>query len=259
MNAVGCILPVLWKSFVSDIPAYIALGITHIIVGIYIIMIIIFVLLSVIRCLVCHQVVWFANLNENIVALVVNITALALTIIQRIVVHLMFFAEGKYIELPCFLSDELTYCHKKARTPVFISILFTFSLLLELYVGMIIKKLSCIRFIPVTIGHLYMIACIHVITNYQSSPMIQVIQGLFIIISLQFMYVLRQKEFAIELMKKLCKAPTNTVIPVNENIELNDFGIYIGPQPTSGHITVSRETGPRRKDDAELGGGVYVG
>ena len=253
MTAVSCILPVLWKSFISNIPAFLAISLTHIIVGLYIVMIIIFVMLSVIRCLVCHEVVWFANLNENVVDVVVNGIALVITIIHRIVAHLMFFAKGKFIELPCLLSDELLHCNVniKARTPVFIYILFTSSLLLELYIGMIIKKLSCTRFIPVTIGHMYMIAGIHVITNYQSTPMIQVIQASFTVTSVQFMYVLRQKEFTIELLKKCFKVPTNTVVPVNENIELNDFGIYIGSQARRDPITESGESD-------ELGD-VYVG
>jgi hypothetical protein len=95
-------------------------------------------------------------------------------------------------------------------------------LLLELYIGMIIKKLSCTRFIPVTIGHMYMIAGIHVITNYQSTPMIQVIQASFTVISVQFMYVLRQKEYTIELLKGCCNVQTNTFCRVKvQNINYN--------------------------------------
>ena len=240
--------------FVSNVPAYIVTGILHIIVGLCLNMILIFVMLSVIRCLLCHEVFWFVNLNENIVALVVNITSALITITQRIVVHLFFFSEGLFARFSHLYSDpNLCDTDSKTRRPFFMYILVTFSLLLELYIGMIIKKLSCIRFIPVTIGHLYMIAIMHILINYQY-PMIPGMQPLTLIISLQLMYVLRQRDYTIELLKKYWNVANNTVVPVNDSIELNEFGIFVGPQVISDPNN-NIESYPR---DDEFGG-VYVG
>ena len=193
-------------------------------------MMLIYVMLSVIRCLVCHEVVWFANLNENIVALVVNITSVALSITHRIVIHTF---QGEVVRFS-FLSGESYLCDKdnNEKTPFFVYIVFTASLLLELYIAIKIKKLSCIRFVSVTIGHMYMIACIYILTNNQGTQIIYM-QALSIAKSLQLMYVLRQKEYTIELLKKCCSVTNNTVDLINENIELKDFGIFVGPQVIS--------------------------
>ena len=229
----------MWWFFISDIPAYIVLIIIHIIAGLSVSMVVIFVMLSIIRCLICHEVVWYASLNENIVALIVNITSITLAITIRIVVHVLFFGTGRLNKLP-FLSGEACLCdiNKTKRAPVLVYILFTASLLLEFYIGMLIKRLSCIRLIPVTLGHLYMIACMYILTNYQDCSN-TLMQALLIAVSLQFMYVLRQKEYTIELVKKSCNVLNDTVVPVNENSELNDFGIFVGPQGTSEPIIES--------------------
>ena len=219
-------------------------------------MMLIYVMLSVIRCLVCHEVVWFANLNENVVALVVNITSVALSITHRILIHIF---QGEVVRFS-FLSGESYLCDKdnNEKTPFFVYIVFTASLLLELYIAIKIKKLSCIRFVSVTIGHMYMIACIFILTNNQGTQIIYM-QALSIAISLQLMYVLKQKEHTIELLKKCCSVTNNTVDLFNENIELNDFGIFVGPQVRTEPIFIieSGIRNPNMNDDAH--GGVYMG
>ena len=221
-------------------------------------MVIIYVTLSVIRCLVCHEVVWFISLNEKVVAIVVNITSAAIAISIRVVIHLMFYGTEKFIKFP-FLSGETHLCDKneiKGRAPVFLYSLFTASLLLELYIGIKIKRLSCSRFIPVTLGHLYMIACMYVLTNYQDCSN-TFLKSLSISISLQFMYVLKQKEYTIELVKKCCNLPNNIVGLVSENIELNDFGIFVGPQVISEPELEIDERDSSKEENTF--GGVYVG
>ena len=211
-----------------------------------------------------YEVVWFVNLNENIVALVVNITALVITIALRIVIHIQIFSKRQFIGYTLFLSDELTLCNtmplRGSALQIFAFGVVALSLFLELYVGIRIKKLSCFRFIPVTIGHLFLIACLIVIfsndtqnTNYQSIYMF------YIVISLQFLYVMNQKDYMIELIKKYKNMLlTNTAVtPVNEDLELNDFGIFVGPQVTSDPTKESDEQ-DQSKDTQEFGG-VYVG
>ena len=214
--------------------------------GIGYVIILIFVMLSVIRCLLFHKVVWFANLNENIVALAVNITSVTIAITQRLVVH---FIIRKVIRFS-FLSGEPSLCdiNENNKIPVFGIILFSASLLFELYIGIKIQKLSCIRFVSVTIGHLYMMGCMYILFNYHDSP-IHYVQAIIIMISVQLLYVLRQKDYTIDLLKKCCNVPNITVVPVNESIELNNFGIFVGPQVISQPIIENDVRNPSRNDD----------
>ena len=224
---------------------------------------ILFVTISVIRCLVLHEVVWFTNLNENIVASVINITALVITIALRIVIHVQIFSKRQFIGYTLFLSDELTLCNTTAlrgsALKIFAFSVVALSLFLELYIGIRFKKLSCFRFIPVTIGHLFFIACLIVIfsdnsqnTNYQSIYMF------YVVISLQFLFVIKQKDYIIELIKEYRNMLTNTTVtPVNEDLELNDFGIFVGPQVMS---DPTFERGPQVMSYTEIQfGGVYMG
>ena len=196
-------------------------------------------------------------------ALIVNITALVITIALRIVIHVQIFSKRQFIGFTLFLSDELTLCNttslRGSALQIFAFSVVALSLFLELYIGIRIKKLSCFRFIPVTIGHLFLIACLIVIfsndtqnTNYQSIYMF------YVVISLQFLFVINQKDYLIELIKKYKNMLTNTAVtPVNEDLELNDFGIFVGPQVTSDPTEESDEK-DHSKDTQEFGG-VYVG
>ena len=216
----------------------------------------IYLMLSVIRCLVCHEVVWFADLDENIVALFVNITSVVLSIIHRFVVH---FFKGIIVRFS-FLSGDSYLCDtdSSTRAPVGLYIILTTSLLFELYIGIKIKKMSCTRFISVTFGHLYMTAGAYILLNFKDSSTAYM-HALSVIISFQLLYVLKQKEYTIELLKKYCKVPNNTVDLFNENIELNDFGIFVGPQVRTEPIFIIESSirNPNMYDDAH--GGVYMG
>jgi hypothetical protein len=218
-------------------------------------------MISVIRCLVLHEIVWFANLNENIVAIVVNLTALVLSILTRIFIQIKLHAEGKILGYTLFLTNELTMCNTATvsfQALMFLPItLVAFSMFIELYIGIKIKKLSCFRFIPVTIGHLFMIAfLIFMFDLTKQNPNLQSIQNPLIIISLQLLFVVRQKDYVIKFLKKCCNVLNNTVVPVNQDLEINDFGIFVGPQVIS-HPTLDSDERPSR-DTPEFGG-VYMG
>ena len=45
---------------------------------------------------------------------------------------------------------------------------------------------------------------------------------------MQLLYVDKQKDYVIELLKKCSNVLNNTVVPVNQDLELNDFGIFVG-------------------------------
>ena len=218
-------------------------------------------MISVIRCLVLHEVVWFATLNEKIIAIVVNIITLVLTILTRIFIQVKLFSKRTFLGYTLFLSDELTMCNTATVSfqalTVLPIIMVAFSLLIELYIGIKIKKLSCFRFIPVTIGHLFMIAFLLFIfdmTNQNEN--FESIKHSLIMISLQFLYLVRQKDYVIELVIKCRNVLNNTVVPGNQDLEINDFGIFVGPQVVSDPSLDSYEIPSR--DTLEFGG-VYMG
>ena len=218
-------------------------------------------MISVIRCLVLHEVVWFATLNEKIIAIVVNIITLVLTILTRIFIQVKLFSKGTFLGYTLFLTNELTMCNTATVSfqalTVLPIIMVALSLLIELYIGVIIKKLSCFRFIPVTIGHLFMIAFLLFIfdmTNQNEN--FESIKYSLIMISLQFLYVVRQKDYVIELVTKCRNVLNNTVVPGNQDLEINDFGIFVGPQVISDPSLDSYEIPSR--DTLEFGG-VYMG
>jgi hypothetical protein len=218
-------------------------------------------MISVIRCLVLHEVVWFATLNEKIIAIVVNIITLVLTILTRIFIQVKLFSKRTFLGYTLFLSDELTMCNTATVSfqalTVLPIIMVAFSLLIELYIGIKIKKLSCFRFIPVTIGHLFMIAFLLFIfdmTNQNEN--FESIKYSLIMISLQFLYLVRQKDYVIELVIKCRNVLNNTVVPGNQDLEINDFGIFVGPQVISDPSLDSDEIPSRDTLDF---GGVYMG
>ena len=185
-------------------------------------------MISVIRCLVLHEVVWFATLNEKIIAIVVNIITLVLTILTRIFIQVKLFSKRTFLGYTLFLN-----------------------------IGIKIKKLSCFRFIPVTIGHLFMIAFLLFIfdmTNQNEN--FESIKYSLIMISLQFLYVVRQKDYVIELVIKCRNVLNNTVVPGNQDLEINDFGIFVGPQVISDPTQISDKIPSRNTHEF---GGVYMG
>ena len=191
-------------------------------------------MLTLIRCVVCQQIYWFASLDIKIVTIIVNISALVITTVLVIITHINVLAKGQFPGITLYLSDDLTVSNTATitRPPYAIFTLISASMMTELYIGIKIKKLPCTRFIPVTMGHIFMIACIQLIINFhKSSPNKDSVLPSFIVISLQLLYTYKVKNYVIEVTRKwFNNLTTNSVTPLNDNHDLNDIGIFIGCQ-----------------------------
>ena len=151
----------------------------------------------------------------------------------------------------------------------------TTSLLLEIYISIRLKKLPWLSLKSVTMGHLLMALAVFVIVNnQQNNVQFKSIQVALILLGFQLLYTLKYRYFFIECVRKMC-CVSNSVVPRQLDLELNDIGIFVGPQrsvemnkmdneeernvikPKSDLTTVSIAKPDNSKDDKY--GGVYMG
>ena len=201
-----------------------------------------------------HEFNWFMNLHKNVVALIVHLISLIICGYVMVRKYLRRDEEQKDFGYAVYLSSDLTLANQyqtsvtqlPAHVTAALFIPVGISLALELYIGVRLKKLPWLSLKSVTLGHLVMGACMWILfTLGQGSNLFISIRISLLHLIIQFLYTVKYKTFMIEYTKGICDL-THTVSSNNEDSELNDFGIFVGPKDIA--------------EDLELNGfGIYVG
>ena len=223
-------LPVIWKLMLSDIPLPVVNVLTHLSGGCYVNVILIYIGLTLIRFFIYKKFEWFAILNETYVALAINLIALIIEVIIRLYVQFYVYAYNKYTGYTLFLTSEidLRNTEKFPNTPILPFIIIAISLVVELYISFKVK--SCFTSLSVAIGHLYMIVCMFLIfTANRIDPLFESVQISFTTLSCQMLYILKYETYFLGIVRNTCMIDNNQVNSVIDD-NLNDFGIYVGPQ-----------------------------
>ncbi len=125
-----------------------------------------------------------------------------------------------------YLSSE----NRKIRNPADNSltplIFVTTSLVVEIYIGLKVKKLPWTSLKSVTIGHIMFGITLVIVYKRVDYVIIHSIQPSLIFLIFQILYTIRLKEHFRAKIKKIC---SQSVEPIeSENHDLNSIGIYVG-------------------------------
>ena len=173
-----------------------------------------------------------------------------------------------------YLSSE----NRKIRNPADNSltplIFVTTSLVVEIYIGIKVKKLPWTSLKSVTIGHIMFGITLVIVYKRVDSVIIHSIQPSLIFLIFQILYTIRLKEHFMAKIKKICSP---SVEPIeSENHDLNSIGIFVGAGQnrrsisnvsqsvtSSSNFKVNTFVPPKKLNRSDtkydLFGGVYVG
>ena len=241
MNKAGGIwftLPVIWKVILGNIPLQIAqiiafLGITVCIANIMLI----YVALTICRVLVNCECSWFTSLDKQIVTKTVFLSSMIIVVVIRTI--LVFTKDIKeneihlgYVIYLSSLDDKQSF---EWKYPIFrllsLAILVIIIFLIELCIGIKIKKLPWSSFKSVALGHVFLMGIVLIALGNKYQKMFYSIQLSLVILSLQVLFALKYRTHIIKVLKGFCcNTTTNSVAPEQPDPELNDFGIFVGPQ-----------------------------
>ena len=275
----------MWKLFVGDIPIRLAEVIAFL--GYYVCplnVIFIFIALSVIRVIVYQKCAWFTSLDKMNVVKAVLVIAMFIVVAIRIAETFVKYKKPSYVDYIFYISSVSLKNNPKSEYPsailIFHLTLTLVSFLLELYISVRLKKLPFFSLKSATLGHVFMAAGVGIIVmgDMYENSLFSSIELLLLILLLQILYCFKYKSFIDELVRKSCCTRVNPHnIPEQQDIELNDIGIFVGskmgaintpfePVPAlenannnSNRVTSNTIEGGSDNIDINDFGGVYIG
>ena len=139
------------------------------------------------------------------------------------------------------------------------------SFALECYIAIRLKKLPWCSLRTVTIGHLLMGSGLLLSSIKVSSMAMYGIKIPLAFLIFQFLYFLKYRDHALELAKKYLTR-TNRINPDQEMGNINDFGIFVGPQNANNRGKTMDKPNEIRVFSISVGesnsdefGGVFIG
>ena len=195
---------------------------------------IIFVALTICRLLVncdCH---WFTSLDKQIVTNTVFISSMLIVIISRIIIFFAIRENPVYVSYVIYLSSltvkQAIGLKYPFSTTFPLLLLLIVSFLLELCISIKIKKLPWTSMKSITLGHIFM-GMVIIAPTFNYNGKFFPIQTSLLILSLQTLYALKYRTHSIKVLKRFCcNETTNSVVPGSQDLQLDDIGIFVGPQ-----------------------------
>ena len=242
-------LPVIWKEIFGDIPLVIAQIIAFL--GLFVCIInimIIYLALTICRILVncdCH---WFTSLDKQIVTKTIFLLSIIVVIVIRVIIYLI--RNSGYVGFVLYLSSIKGKQAVRWKYPLLTLVPIVsellISFLLELYISIKLKKLPWTSLKSVTLGHIFMgMIPILIATRNKDNVKIFPIKSSMLILALQTLYALKYRTHIIQLLRRLCcNLTVNSIAPDQQDLELNDIGIFVGPpRALTGNFVASKFCG----------------
>ena len=226
-------LPILWKLLIGDINLVLAVIIT--ISGGACLMNIaaIYTIMSICRICLYHEFSWFMEIDQRKMSRVITATVLLILVTVGIfLIHRIHNSES-FNGYTIFLISNISCQKVKLIAPIrtwVIIVLLSSSFLFECYLAIKIRRLPWFSLKSVTIGHLIMGAGLLAASIEFSGLAMYVIKMPLAFLAFQFLYFLKYRDHAIKVAKRFCLTRTNRINPDEGSDNLNDFGIFVGPQ-----------------------------
>ena len=227
-------LPILWKLLIGDINLVLAVIIT--ISGGACLMNIaaIYTIMSICRICLYHEFSWFMEMDQRKMSRVITTTVFLFWVVVGILLCYRKYTSEDHLGYTSFLISNIS-CKKikfeyVALPPLIIIVFLSSSFLLECYLAIKIKRLPWFSLKSVTVGHLVMGAGLSAIYIQFSGLAMYVIMMPLAFLTFQFLYFLKYRDHAIKVAKMFFLNSTNRINPDEEGDNLNDFGIFVGPQ-----------------------------
>ena len=236
-GVIAVVLPVMWKLVIGDINLVVAIIITISGGGCLINPFILYFIMSICRICLYHEFSWFMEMDQRKMSRMITATVFIFWLAVGIFLFYSKYISEEHDGYTILLISNIS-CKQvkleKITPPTFIVIvLLSLTFSLECYIALKVKKLPWFKLKSVTIGHLIMGATLYS-KNLQFSSMIMYgIKPPLTVLIFQFLYFLKYRDQAIEFAKQFCLTRTNRINPDEESDDLNDFGIFVGPQNTN--------------------------
>ena len=189
--------------------------------------------MSICRICLYHEFSWFMEMDQRKMSRVITATVFLFWMVVGIFLCYRKYNSEGYQEYTIFLISNISCKEVKSITPIStmrIIVILSSSILLECYLAIKIKRLPLFSLKSVTIGLLVMGAGLFTINIQFSSPALSVIKMPLAFLTFQFLYFLKYRDHAIKVAKMFFLNSTNRINPDEEGDNLNDFGIFVGPQ-----------------------------
>ncbi len=261
-------MPVIWKLFFTDIPLKIAFFIAfagQLCVGNTILIVVIH---SVIRILIYKEFGWVLDVEKNIFSWTVFGVTFLFFLSFAIPNNIYRYNNQKLPSYVHFLSSGTRKCtglsNPIAKHDVVLVMLFVIvSFLIEMYIGLKVKKLPWSRLKSVTIGHVFLAAMLSFFYRMGSISFSSIHTAL-ILFLVQILYLIGYRDFVHEEFKRITTA--NNVAPGREqDLDVNEFGIYIGHshkpenrQRNNFSVSVIDVSNKYKGSNTDNYGGVYI-
>ncbi len=234
-GVITVVLPVLWRLLIGDINLVVAVLITISGAGCLMNTVAMYTIMSICRICLYHECSWFMEMDQRKMSRVITIIVFLFWVVVGIFLCYRKYNSEDHVGYTIFLISNISCKEFKFEyfTPRTMSIIVFLlsSFLLECYLAIKVKKLPWFSLKSVTIGHLIMVSVLYSKNFIQfSSTAMYGIKPSLTLLTFQFLYFLKYRDHAIKFAKEFCLTRTNRINPDEESDDLNDFGIFVGPQ-----------------------------
>ena len=190
--------------------------------------------LSFCRLCILHEFEWFMDIDQKKLFQRILFTATLLFILYAIPKYLMIYYQCDHLGFTIFLTSirncNLNQLTKNATRHPFVIISIISSFIMEVYIAIKLKKLPWSSLRSITIGHIIMSIWLFASSIKVSRMAMYGIKMPLSFLMFQLLYLLKNREFVLERIKRLCINNNRRVNPDDATLELNDFGVFVGQQ-----------------------------
>ena len=228
-------MSILWKLIISDIPLPVATFLTLLTLGgcggftMFF-----YATLSFCRLCILHEFEWFMDIDQRKLYQRIWIITLLIFFLYGIPRYLFIYHKFDHVGYTLFLTSirqcSLNQLTKNVTRHPFVIICILLSFIMEVYIALKLKKLPWSSLRSITIGHIIMSIWLFASSIKVNRMAMYGIKMPLSFLMFQLLYLLKNREFVLERIKRLCINNNRRVNPDDATLELNDFGVFVGQQ-----------------------------